>query len=88
MVRIRKVQDDPITLYKDGELVGLITTHLVLNDIRIQIKKEKATGYSVHWNDRVIRIDHRANLEEWPVGMMDILDNQLDALIEWAKESS
>ncbi len=82
MIKINEIKEPVCKLYDDADnLVGDINSALQLNDVRIQIKNQKAKGYYVMWKGRTIRIDSRGNLEEWPIGFYDNGDKQLDELI-------
>lgn len=88
MIKINEIVEPVSKLYdKDDKLVGEITSLLQLDDIRIQIKKEKVSGYYVIWNDQKIRIDKFGYLEDWPRGFYDNMDKQLDELIDWGDKN-
>jgi predicted ATPase len=88
MIKINEIVESVSKLYdKDDKLVGEITSLLQLDDIRIQIKKEKVSGYYVIWNNLKIRIDKFGYLEDWPRGFYDNMDKQLDELIDWGDKN-
>jgi hypothetical protein len=86
-IKVNKIVEPISTLYNsDGVEIGKITSYLELNDIRIQIKKNKVSGYYIIWEDMIIYTDKYGNLDEWPKGFYDLVDDQLNALVDWGKE--
>jgi predicted ATPase len=83
-IKINKVEEPTCSLYDPNDnLIGEINSTLVLNDVRIQIKNNKVSGYYIMWKGITIRIDKIGNLKEWPKGFYDILDDQLMDLLDW-----
>jgi len=73
-------------------IIGIIDNILQLNDVRLQIKEENATGYYILWCDEKytnqthrLEIHHDGNVSSWPEGFFDLLDKQLEKLCEWDK---
>jgi len=87
-IRVNKIIEHTSKLYDpNGKFIGEITSHLELNDIRIQIKENKVDGYYIMWKDDYrIFIDKYGRLDEWPKGFYDLFDDQLDALIDWGEK--
>lgn len=82
MIEIRKIEETTADLFKDGVgFIGTITSDLQLHDVRIQIMEKKAEGYSITWKGCNIEIDSSGMLSCWPVGLFDILDNQVEKLL-------
>jgi predicted ATPase len=80
-IKINKIIEPKCTLYHpDGTVIGEISSMLEFNDIRIQIMKNKVFGYYVIWEDKQINIDKYGNVDEWPKGFYDLIDEQLDNL--------
>jgi predicted ATPase len=89
MIKINEIKESPCKLYDNKDnLVGDIISTLQLSDVRIQIKKEKVSGYYVIWNDQKIRIDKFGYVESWPKGFFDTYDDQLDELIDWERNKT
>ena len=51
------------------------------NDIRIQIKNEKAKGYYMVFEDEEIEITEHGRCTAWPVGFYDMWENQLAQIL-------
>jgi hypothetical protein len=82
LVQIKDIRETPCELFNpDDELVGIIESSLVLNDVRLQINRQNLSGYYVVFNGMKINIDNNGRLEEWPDGFFDIIENQLRELI-------
>jgi len=90
-VKVRQIKETFCELYDaDGNDVGIISSELELNDVRIQIKEQQLKGYYILWEDENnqknhIQIDHMGNLERWPYGFFDVGEKQLYKLIGWKK---
>jgi predicted ATPase len=85
-IKINKVEEPTCSLYDpDSNHIGEINSTLELNDVRIQIKNNGVSGYYIMWKGSPIRIDRRGNLEAWPKGFYDIIDDQLMELLDWEK---
>lgn len=82
-VAVKKIKEQTVEVFNpDGVLLG-DATYQELNDVRIQIKQQEATGYYIKFGDKIIRIDKKGNLESWPKGMHDWIDDQLMVLTQW-----
>jgi hypothetical protein len=73
-------------LYCKELAVGPIRSTIQLNDVKLQIRREKLSGYELVWKKsdgevEVIGIDEFGILSKKPKGFFDILDDQLDELI-------
>ena len=55
MVRIKNIKETTAKLYKDDVLIGKITSLLQLNDVRIQIKEEKVSNYTILWKKKTLK---------------------------------
>ena len=83
-IKINEIKETTATLIDpQGVVVGEIKSHLQLDDVRIQIKKQKVSGYTIRWEEWLISISDTGRLDAWPVGFFDIMDNQLNELLEW-----
>lgn len=86
MLKINNVVDMTVEVYHNDKLIGTIDTQYQLNDIRLQVKKQKLSGVYfifVRSNDDVIRIDcdSNGNLSKWPKGFFDVIEKQLRELV-------
>ena len=79
---VRRIREPKCKLYDThGNLVGVIRSFLMLNDVRIQIMEEQASGYYIRFKDHCILIDERGSLSCWPKGFYERYENQLLTLI-------
>lgn len=81
-ISLKKIAEQTVKVYRGTELLGE-ATQTELNDLRIQVKRAKAEGYAVCFNDIMIPIHPNGKLSEWPDGMHDLWDKQLRELIDW-----
>ncbi len=82
-VKINNIKETTATLIDpQGVVVGQIESQLQLDDIRIQIKKQKISGYTIKWTNYLITIFENGHLSEWPFGFFDITDLQLEELLD------
>ena len=81
-IKINEIKETTATLIDpQGIIVGEIKSQLQLDDVRIQVKKQKVSGYTIKWGDYIIEIFDTGGLDEWPFGFFDIGDIQLNELI-------
>ena len=84
MIKINEIVEPVCYLHgPKGDPVGKITSLLQLNDVLIQIKKNRLRGYFLFWSGfsgGVIRINKNGKLDEWPEGLYTQLDDQFDIL--------
>ncbi len=81
-VALKKITPQTVKVFNAENYVGTATEY-ELNDLRIQIKDNKAEGWSVRFNDMTIPIHSNGRLADWPEGMMDMGSIQLDQLLDW-----
>jgi len=81
MVKINEIKEHESILCLDGEEIGIITSFLQLNDIRLQIKRNKLSGYYIKWNIFKLSIDEYGHVSDWPLGFYDTFDKQIEELI-------
>lgn len=81
-VALKKIPEQKVSIYHRDEFVGK-ATYIELQDLRIQIKNNEATDWKVVYDGKIIPIDTKGNVTEWPNGMFDLIDEQLDQLINW-----
>lgn len=64
-----------------GKSLGFLND-FEFNDLRIQIGKEKASGYYMKMKDgTVCNINHDGRVENWPSGFYDLYEIQLSDLL-------
>ena len=81
-IKINDIKETTATLIDpQGVIIGKITSQLQLDDIRIQIKEQQVSGYTIKWTTYIIEISKDGHLDEWPFGFFDIMDIQLEKLI-------
>ena len=84
MVKINDIKETTCTLIDpQGTVVGKIKSQLQLDDVRIQIKKQQISGYTIEWQEQIINISKYGRLDPWPFGFFDITDIQLNELLDW-----
>jgi hypothetical protein len=82
MIQLNEFPFPLIEVYSpEGNCIGNITSGEMLADLQLQICKEKAVGWALHWNDQVIPIDSLGQFNN-PVGMADIAMNKLIQIIK------
>lgn len=87
MIQIRDIPETTCELYNpDGFYVGDIKSHLSLNDVRLQIAREKLKGYYLKWNDKIIPIRENGELKHWDNGFYDELSTQLYELAKLRRD--
>lgn len=80
---IRDIQNPSVKIYNpDGTLLCDTNNELVFNDIRIQIKDQKLTGYYLIFEGNKCEINNDGELVKWPKGLFSIGTNQLNYLFE------
>ena len=83
-VKINDIKETTADLIDpQGVVVGEIKSQLQLDDVRIQIKEQKVSGYTIKWTDYTIEISKNGHLDKWPFGFFDIMDIQLNKLLGW-----
>lgn len=78
-IALRKISEEPVSIYHNDTFIGK-ANYLEMNDIRIQVKNNKETGWKVVWDGKIIPIYLDGKLAEWPIGMFDKMEEQLREL--------
>jgi len=93
-LKVTTIPEQRVETFNDGESLGFLN-QFEINRLRIEVKdfyKGKPstadTGLELLFDGQTIRIDSNGNLESWPRGLFDMLDNQLMVLIDWPQENS
>jgi len=66
----------------DRNLIGFLNI-FEFNDIRLQIAKERTTGYYASFEGRIIQIRPDGSCDSWPNGFFDQYETQLRELINY-----
>lgn len=83
MVQIRDIKDIPCKLYgPNDEYIGEIVNILQFNDVRVQIKEQKLSGYYFIFEGEKISISKNGFLDKYPQGLFDTEDNLLCKLLD------
>jgi|SanBayMetagenome_1026888.scaffolds.fasta_scaffold12754_3 hypothetical protein len=74
-VKINKIKDSKAYLFYNSTEIGLISNQLELDDVRLQIAKQKLSGYYIifanHEGLQEIAIRPDGSLSHWPSGFFD-----------------
>lgn len=71
-IEIHNDLDPACELYNpEDKYVGTIRNETALHDVRVQIKRNKLSGYYVLFKGEKIHIDVDGNIEEYPEGFYD-----------------
>jgi len=85
MIKINTITEPVCSLFgPNDELIGEISSLFSLNDVRIQIMQQKLKGYYIITGKyERIEIDKNGNLDWWPKGFYDLIDDQMMTLLDW-----
>lgn len=89
-VKINKdIKDSVAYLLHNGIEIGAISTELELNDVRLQIAKQRLNGYYIIFYNgdglQEISILQDGSLSSWPYGFFDTQQKQLKELVKCKK---
>lgn len=89
-VKINKnIKDSVAYLLHNSIEIGTISTELELNDVRLQIARQKLNGYYIIFCNgdglQEISIRPDGSLSSWPDGFFDIKQKQLRELVKCKK---
>lgn len=80
---IRDVRNPQVSIYNpEGAFVCETDNNLVFNDIRIQIKDQQLSGYSIEFRGKKYTINKHGELDTWPEGLFEIATTQLNYLLD------
>ncbi len=82
---IEPIFEAPAKVYVDGVYVGEINTQYQLLNIRLKVAKGEVQNVSFLFNNKMIDCDSKGNLDSWPKGFFDLIENQLCELLGWKK---
>lgn len=81
MVKVNNIDPQTVELFDpEGNSMGIINQY-EFNDIRIQIKNQKASGYYCLFNNEKIFFQDKGGMSNWPEGFFDLQTNQLNELL-------
>lgn len=80
---IPKIAPQTVRVYFNSEFVGLVNQY-EFNALRIKIKEQKISGFSVQVEEGGERamIQNNGLLNNWPIGLFDLFSEQLDKLLD------
>ena len=81
MVKINRIIEISAELWNGIEKVGVVDNILTLNDVLIQIKQNKLTGYYFMFDGKKIAVDSDGRVENRVRGFFTTLGDQLRELI-------
>lgn len=82
MIELKIIEPQQVPYFKDGEFACWINEY-EFNDLRLQIKREKAEGYAIMFDDVMIPIEPDGRLYYWPKGLFDLFITQMDELCSY-----
>lgn len=80
-IKINRITPPTVEAFYNGASLGSLNEY-EFNDLRIQIKRERAEGYTLLFEGQVILINKHGDLSSWPKGLMDLIDRQLMELTD------
>lgn len=80
-VKLNKIEPQTVEVWNADGLFGIVNEY-EFNDIRIQIKETKETGWFAVFEEIVIVINTDGRCDVWPDGFFDTFDKQLDKLVQ------
>lgn len=66
--------------FPNGESFGILNTW-EFNDLRIQCRQNKVSGFYAMFNGEKCVINENGRLDRWPIGFYTMFEEQLDQLI-------
>lgn len=81
MIKINKIKPFSCRAYDpNGKYLGKLNEY-EFNDLRIQIRTERAEGYYMRFNGEKIVINSQGKCRNWPHGFYDLQEEQLSKLM-------
>jgi hypothetical protein len=78
----RNLKETECSLYgPDGSFIGIIDSEIILNDVRLQIKRQQLEGYYIIFENNKITIHLNGKLNHWPNGFFRTWTDQLFELL-------
>jgi len=80
---INKIIEPILELFDSNHnKIGNITSYLQMNDVRLQIKRNKLVGYYFLFNNQKIEINENEKLLNFVEGFYDLVDDQIDEMLD------
>lgn len=77
-----RINQDQVPLYNPkGQLVGIIKNDLALNDVLLQIKRNKLRGYYIVWEGKDYLISETGRIPYFPNNLFATQEEQLSELM-------
>lgn len=70
-IKINDIQEIPVDLFYNGDRIGVITSGIQFDDVRLQIKQNQIEGYYVIFKNIRIDINKHGKVSCWPRGFFD-----------------
>jgi hypothetical protein len=88
-VKINKIKDSKAYLFYNSTEIGLISNQLELDDVRLQVAKQRLIGYYIifanHEGLQEIAIRPDGSLSHWPSGFFDTQGKILAEIVRMKK---
>lgn len=83
IILINPITPPVVDIYRNDEYFATVNEY-EFNDLRIQIKNLKPVDvYSVWYNGEKSIISNNGRLNGWPIGLFNLMSNQLDILTDF-----
>lgn len=79
-IKLNKIEPQTVEVWNANGLFAVVNQY-EFNDIRIQIKNAKETGWFAVFEEIVINIDTDGRCDIWPDGFFDLSIKQLRQLV-------
>jgi len=81
-IKVNKIVPQTIEHFDpNGNSLGFLNEHENL-DLRIQISENNIEGYSLKFNDKIVYINAKGQINNWPSGLYDITMEQFAKLFK------
>lgn len=81
MIKVNKITPQTVELFNpQDESMGFINEY-EFNDVRIQIKEQKAEGYYCMFNGERFNINKDGRSQDWFEGFFDLIEQQMSKLL-------
>ena len=73
--------EEPVLIYKDGNLVDTINNSATFDDLRVQICEAQSEGWEFDFRGGRYEIDKNGRVFGWPEGLFDETTKRLSRLL-------
>lgn len=89
-IEIKRIFPERVDLYNSSdELLGTLYNEYELYNVLIQIAKKELAGHYIVWKGKKILIANDGKISDWPEGLYDTKENQLNELMKiWSQKSN